>query len=72
MKPANNDCNELKAIKYKTLLLNGVVWPETKKSSNLENLDKYLENEKNNNSNEPWSKLDKTAKIKKMHIYAEN
>ena len=42
------ECNELKTIKYKTYAMNGnIVWPESKSSSNLENLDKYLENEKN-------------------------
>ena len=66
------ECNELKAIKYKTLLMNGIAWPETKSSSDLTNLDKFLENEKNSNANEPWSKLDKTAKIKKLSIFAEN
>jgi hypothetical protein len=67
-----NECNELKTLKYKTLLMNGIVWPETKSSSDLVNLDKFLENEKNNNANEPWSKLDKTAKTKKLTIFAEN
>ena len=32
----------------------------------------FIENEKNSNANEPWSKLDKTAKIKKLSIFAEN
>lgn len=67
-----SDCHELKSIKYKTMILNGVQWPETKSSSDLTNLDKFLENEKNNNSFEPWSKLDKTAKIKKLTFFAEN
>jgi hypothetical protein len=67
-----NECGELKTLKYKTLLMNGIVWPETKSSSDLVNLDKFLENEKNNNANEPWSKLDKTAKTKKLTIFAEN
>jgi len=66
-----NECNELKTIKYKTLLLNGVSWPETKSSSDLNNLDKFLENEKINNSNEPWSKLDKTIKTKKILCFAQ-
>lgn len=39
---------------------------------NLDNLEKYLENEKCSNASEPWSKLDKTAKIKKLTIYADN
>jgi hypothetical protein len=66
------ECNELKTIKYKTLLMTGITWPETKSSSDLVNLDKFLENEKNSNANEPWSKLDKTAKIKKLTFFAEN
>jgi hypothetical protein len=66
------DCNELKTLKYKSMILNGIPWPENKSSSDLANLDKFLENEKMINSNEPWSKLDKTAKIKKLTLFAEN
>jgi len=65
-------CNELKTLKYKSMILNGVPWPENKSSTDLANLDKFLENEKITNSVEPWSKLDKTAKIKKLSIFAEN
>ena len=68
----NTDCNELKTLKYKSMILNGVPWPERKSSSDLSNLDKFLENEKFTNSNEPWSKLDKTAKIKKLILFANN
>lgn len=68
----NEECNELKTLKYKTMILNGVPWPETKSSTNLANLDKFLENEKIMNASEPWSKLDKTAKIKKLNVFAEN
>lgn len=42
-----------------------------KTSTNLSSLDKFLENEKNNNANEPWSKLDKTVKTKKLLAFAE-
>jgi hypothetical protein len=66
------ECNELKTIKYKSMLMNGIAWPEKKNASNLTNLDKFLENEKNTNANEPWSKLDKTAKLKKLIAYADN
>ena len=68
-----SDCNELKTLKYKSMILNGgVSWPESKSSTDLANLNKFLENEKITNSNEPWSKLDKTAKIKKLTVFAEN
>ena len=71
--PALNkdECIELKNIKYKSMLLNGVVIKETKSSNDLTNLDKFLEDDKNNNQNEPWCKLDKTVKIKKVFYYAD-
>jgi hypothetical protein len=64
----NNDmeCQELKNIKYKTMLLNGIPFNETKSSNDIHNLDKYLEEEMINNSNEPWCKLNKTIKTKKL------
>ena len=65
-----SDCNELKSLKYKSMILNGVPWPESKSSTDLANLDKFLENEKITNASEPWSKLDKTAKIKKLALFA--
>jgi hypothetical protein len=60
------ECIELKNIKYKTMLLNGNPVVETKSSNNLSNLDKFLEEEKNNSKNEPWSKLNKTIKTQKL------
>ncbi len=68
---AYNECQELKNIKYKTMLLNGVPLKETKSSNDLSNLEKFLENEKNNNVNEPWCKLNKTIKTKKLQDYVE-
>ena len=65
------ECNELKTIKYKSMLMNGVTWPEKKNASDMTNLDKFLENEKNTNAIEPWSKLDKTVKTKKLLAFAE-
>jgi len=65
----NEECLELKNIKYKTMLLNGNPIKETKASNDMSNLDNFLENEKNNNSNEPWCKLNKTIKTKKLIDY---
>lgn len=67
----SEECTELKNIKYKSLMMNGTTWPDTKSSNNLSNLDTFLENEKNNNITEPWSKLDKTMKTKKILCFAE-
>ena len=66
-----DECIELKNIKYKNMLLTGNVIKETKSSNNLYNLDKFLEDDKTNNQNEPWSKLDKTIKTKKIMIFVE-
>jgi hypothetical protein len=67
----NEECQELKNIKYKTMLLNGSLLHETKSANDLSNLDKFLENEKNNNINEPWCKLNKTIKTKKIIDFIE-
>jgi hypothetical protein len=63
------ECIELKNIKYKTMLLSGVPIKETKSANDLSNLEKFLENEQNNNKNDPWCKLDKTIKTKKLIEY---
>ena len=65
------ECLELKNIKYKTMLLNGNPLKETKSSNDLSNLDKFLEDEKNNNFIEPWCKLNKTVKTKKLMDFVE-
>ena len=67
-----DECIELKNIKYKTMLLSGTIIQETKSSTDLSNLDKFLEENKSNKTNEPWSKLDKTTKTKKLLQYTED
>ena len=67
----SDECHELKNIKYKTMLLNGNPLQETKSSNDLSNLEKFLEDEKYTNSNEPWCKLNKTNKTKKMIEFVE-
>lgn len=41
----------------------------TKKTISLNNLESMLENERNNNDNETWTKLSKTIKLKKLLVY---
>jgi hypothetical protein len=68
----SDECIELKNIKYKTMLLSGNVINEIKSSNHdLTSLEKFLEDDKQNNKNEPWSKLDKTIKTKKLLSFAE-
>ena len=66
-----DECQELKNIKYKTMLLTGTPLHETKSSNDISNLDKFLEAEKITNNSEPWCKLNKTIKVKKLLEYVE-
>ena len=66
----SEECQELKNIKYQTMLLNSnskIV--STKKNS--ENLDDFLQKEKANNKNKPWSKLGRSTKLKKITEFAK-
>ena len=64
------ECSQLKNMKYKNIIGNNFR-KENKSANDLSNLDAFLENEKKNNIAEPWSKLDKTVKTKKMLLFAE-
>lgn len=70
-KDNKDECLELKNIKYKSMMMHGAPIKETATNNDLSNLDKFLENEKNNNKSEPWSKLDKTARIRKITAFVE-
>jgi hypothetical protein len=71
-----NECQELKNIKYKSTSMKLNLTDDVKyKKSNViigdvSNIDEYLEMEMNHNKNEPWVKLDKSIKIKKLDDYA--
>ena len=54
------------------MMINGVTLNESKASQSIQKLDTFLENEKNNSENEPWCKLNKTIKIKKLTEYVTN
>lgn len=72
-KKKNDECLELKTIKYKSMLLTGNAIDKvnpTEKS--LFNLDKFLEDDKQISRKEPWSKLDKTMKTKKIMDFVES
>jgi len=72
----SEQCNELKNIKYKSMLLSGsnnntINVPHANKNSSIKNLNAFLEAEKARNKKESWSRLDKTIKLKKLHEWAE-
>ena len=72
VKKNKDECIQLKNINYQSMLL--------KKNSNIDsqrdgtkNIDKYLEQEQNKKKNvKPWSKLEKSTKLKKIYSYIEN
>jgi hypothetical protein len=66
---ANRDeCQELKNIKYKSVLLSS----SEDHNSDINGIEKILETESNLSKQEPWNKLDKTIKIQKINIFVNN
>ena len=61
-------CQELQNIKYQTMLLNhnSKIY-DTK--PNIDNIEAFLEKEKEANKTKPWSKLSKAAKLQKISEY---
>lgn len=62
------ECQELKNIKYKSVLLNST----EEHTSDINGIEKILETESNLNKQEPWNKLDKTIKIQKINIFVND
>lgn len=66
---SKNDCQELKNIKYKSMLLSNNLDINPTIKDDINNIDIFLEKESNLNKSEPWNKLDKTIKLKKIDDY---
>jgi hypothetical protein len=58
---------DLKTNKYKT----APIHDEPQRESDMDILDRFLEDEKTSNLNGPWCKLDKTIKLKKLLVFVE-
>lgn len=58
------ECQELKNIKYKSMLLSKNI-----NYNDVDGIEKLLEEDSKKNKQEPWNKLDKTIKIKKVEDY---
>jgi hypothetical protein len=70
---ANEECQELKNIKYKNMLLSGNsnTINKTTVNSKQSNIDMFLDKESKLNKNETWNKLNKTAKITQLNDYVD-
>ena len=68
----NHECQELKNIKYQTMLLtgNGKIKEETKDIKN-DKINDFLDEETKLNNKDIWTKLNKTIRIKLLYEYAE-
>jgi hypothetical protein len=65
-----DECIELKNLQYKTMLSGGSFNIETN-VSDVNLLDKFLEDNKLHNLNDNWAKMDNTNKIKKLNNYSK-
>tara|TARA_B110001452_G_scaffold267590_1_gene278284 strand:- start:8602 stop:9114 length:513 start_codon:yes stop_codon:yes gene_type:complete len=71
-KKNKDNCQELKNLAYKTMLLNGTnINPIYEDLSNNLKISNFLESESKASKLESWAKLDKTQKIKRLNNYAE-
>ena len=66
-----DECVELKNIKYQNMLLNKNS-PACGAKENVTNMDTFLEFERTQDKKKPWSKLEKSTKLKKIYSYIEN
>jgi hypothetical protein len=66
-----DECVELKNIKYQTMLLNNKTDLAPNNIDNISNIDSFLDNEKKTNEKKPWSKLSSALKLKKIQLFIE-
>jgi len=66
---STEECQELKNIKYKTMLINGNKKALSSVINDVSNLDLLLDEETEHSKKESWNKLDKSAKMIKINEY---
>lgn len=67
----SEECQELKNIKYQTMLLNSNSKIVSNKK-NSDNLDEILRKETDSNRKKPWSKLGRSTKIQKFKEFVKD
>ena len=68
-KQINDECQELKNLKYKTMLMSGNKKNLSSIINDVANLDLLLDEESEQNKKESWNKLDKSIKMNKINDY---
>ena len=66
---ANDECQELKNLKYKTMLMSGNKKSLSTIINDVANIDLLLDEESEQNKKESWNKLDKSIKMNKINDY---
>jgi CRISPR/Cas system CMR subunit Cmr6 (Cas7 group RAMP superfamily) len=70
----SKEMKDLKNIKYKSMLLSNSNYNNLspRETNDVNNINDFLEKEKQTHTNELWSKLDKTIKMQKIRVFVEN
>jgi hypothetical protein len=70
----SKDMKDLKNIKYKSMLLSNSTYNNLspRDTNDVNNINDFLEKEKQTHTNELWSKLDKTIKMQKIRVFIED
>ena len=68
----NNECQELKNLEYKNVLMYGNnLKPHTENKNDVIHIENMLNRETEFNRQDLWTKLDKTDKISKLNAYSK-
>jgi hypothetical protein len=70
----NKEMKDLKNIKYKPMLLSNSNYNNLspRDTNDVNNINDFLEKEKQTHTNELWSKLDKTIKMQKIRVFVDD
>ena len=67
------ECKEYNTLKYKTMISTGQnIDSPIKNETSVDDLNDFLIQEMNENKKQPWNKLSKTDKLKKINTYIQN
>lgn len=66
------ECIELRNMKYKSMLLKKTNTKQLTKCNSNNDIDTFLEKERTQNKEDQWTKLDKSMKISKITAFVEN
>jgi len=69
----NKECKEYNSLKYRTMIMTGKdIDQKLEHESSQQELDKFLLEEQSANEKQPWNKLSKTERLKKIDIFIGN